>query len=347
MPQISIAGRDVGTLSPPFVIAEAGINHNGDLGNAVEMVRAAKAAGADAVKFQTFCAEEFVSDRTLTFTYQSQGRTVTEPMVDMFKRYEFTLEQWRAIREACDAADIIFLSTPQNRRDLDLLLDVGLPAVKVGSDDFTNLPLLRSYRTVGLPLILSCGMADLAEVHISLSTAGAFDGHPVCLLLCTSEYPTPPAHVHLRKLTTLAAAFPEIVLGFSDHTQGALSAPMALALGARVFEKHFTLDHNLPGPDHWFSEDPAGLTTWVQSIRTGYMMLGSASVRPTANESENRKTFRRSLVAAYAIAEGEEFTEENVAMLRHKDGKLTVSQFDLLIGRRAHRSFAQGEPLDL
>jgi N,N'-diacetyllegionaminate synthase len=348
MPQVSFGGRTIGDGHPPFIIAEAGINHNGDVGHAAAMIRAAKDAGADAVKFQTFRAREFVADETQMFTYRSQGVEVTESMLAMFERYEFRPDQWREVKAACDAAGIMFLSTPQNRTDLDLLLELGVAAVKVGSDDFTNLPLLRSYAAARLPLILSCGMADLSEVHRSLETVGAFEGAPVILLLCTSEYPTPAPDVNLRKLITLRAAFPPVVLGFSDHTQGAIAAAVARGLGALVFEKHFTLDHDLPGPDHWFSEDPRGLRAWVDAIRTADTMLGSELVRPTATERANRKEFRRVVVAACAIAAGEPFGPHNLTMRRVAGGAgLEPAFFDRLLGVRAPRAFAAGDPIAL
>ena len=261
-----IADRRVGAEHPSFIIAEVGINHNGSIDTALQMIEVAKRAGADAVKFQTFRASEFVGDPDQQFTYRSQGRQVNESMLAMFTRYELPSAAWVGIKAECDRQGIIFMSTPQNRSDLDLLLEVGLPAVKIGSDDFTNLPLIRSYAQTGLPMILSCGMSDLSEVHQALDAAGGFDGYPVALLLCTSQYPTPPIDVNLRKLRTLQGAFPGLVTGFSDHTQGPLAASLAVALGAAIFEKHFTLDHDQPGPDHWFSEDPVGLESWVQEF---------------------------------------------------------------------------------
>ncbi len=229
------------------------------------MVRTAREAGADAVKFQTFKASEFVGDPNQLYTYRSKGEQVTESMLAMFQRYELPLDAWGKIKSECDRQGMIFLSTPQNRSDLDLLLELNVPAIKVGSDDFTNLPLLKSYAATGLPLIVSCGMADMNEVRSSLGAIGVSSGYPTVLLLCTSQYPTPPGDVNLRKLKTLRDAFPDVTLGYSDHTQGSLAASVATALGATVFEKHFTLSRDLPGPDHWFSEDPIGLRNWISS----------------------------------------------------------------------------------
>jgi N,N'-diacetyllegionaminate synthase len=346
MTEITIAGNSIGAARPPFLIAEVGINHNGELDRALEMIAIAKAAKADAVKFQTFKAAEFVGDPQQMFTYQSQGRPVTESMLSMFRRYELPDSAWLQIKRECDRLGIVFLSTPQNRGDLELLLRVGVPAIKIGSDDFTNLPLIKDYAAAGLPLILSCGMSDLAEVHQALEAAGAFGGHPVALLLCTSQYPTPPQDVNLRKLGTLRGAFPELVLGFSDHTQGSLAASLAVALGARIFEKHFTLAHDLPGPDHWFSEDPQGLSQWTADIRRAYLMLGDALVRPTAAELQMRTLARRSVVILEPVAAGATLTQANVGLRRPGTG-LAPGLLHLVIGRRAARDLPAGTVLTL
>lgn len=344
MPEILIGGRPVGDDHAPFIIAEAGINHNGEVERALAMVRVAREAGADAIKFQTFCAVEFVGDPAQTYTYRSQGRDVTESMLAMFQRCELPRQAWFAIKAEADRQGIVFLSTPQNRTDLDLLLEVGVPAVKVGSDDFTNLPLLKSYAATGLPLILSCGMADMAEVRSSLEAVGALDGFPTVLLLCTSQYPARPQDVNLRKLGTLRAAFPDLTLGFSDHTRGALAAPVAVGFGAAVFEKHFTLSHDLPGPDHWFSEEPSGLGEWASAIRTAYSMLGGPALEPTAAERQMRAIARRSIVAIHPIARGQIFTSQNIGVRRPGTG-LAPDMIDRIIGRAATRELQAGEPL--
>jgi N,N'-diacetyllegionaminate synthase len=346
MNHFAIAGRNIGDEHPAFIIAEVGINHNGSVHTALEMIGVAKQAGVDAVKFQTFKANEFVGDQIQQFTYQSQGQQVTESMLAMFKRFELPNDSWARIKAECDRQQIIFMSTPQNRSDLDLLLKVGLPAVKIGSDDFNNLPLIRSYAKTGLPLILSCGMSDLSEVHQALDAAGAFEGYSLALLLCTSQYPTPPADVNLRKLITLRGAFPGLVTGFSDHTQGPLAASLAVAMGAVIFEKHFTLDHDQPGPDHWFSEDPVGLERWVNGIRESQLMLGSAVVKATKAELAMRTLARRSLVALRAISRGSEFTTENVGLRRPGNG-LPPSFLDQLLGNHAARDIAPGALLTL
>lgn len=338
----AIAGRHIGPSDAPYCIAEVGINHNGDLTIAKRMIDAAKAAGADAVKFQTFKAEEFCGDPDQTFTYQSQGKQVTESMLEMFRRYEFPPASWRQIKTYCEAVGITFFSTPQNQSDLELLLEIGVPALKIGSDDFTNLPLIRSYIESQLPLILSCGMSDLAEVHQALEAANWFGGYPVALMLCTSQYPTPPKDVNIAKLTTLQNAFPGLLVGFSDHTQGALAAALAVSRGARIFEKHFTLGKDMPGPDHWFSEEPAGLAEWIDQIRTADIMLGSPLVRPTSAELENKKEFQRVIVAAAQIKAGETFTESNLTMRRVAGGQgFPPSMYWRFLGRPSWKDFQE------
>lgn len=317
---IHIGNRAIGPAHEPFIILEAGINHNGDLAMAKEMISIAKQSGADAIKFQTFKAEEFVGDPNLTFTYQSQGKEVTESMLEMFRRYEFTPAEWQEIKTTCDATGILFLSTPQNPSDLELLLEIGVPALKVGSDDFTNLPLLKRYAAEKLPLMISCGMADMGEVYDALEATGAMSGSPVLLMLCTSQYPTPVEDANLLKLRTLAGAFPGLHLGFSDHTQGPYAAVASCALGASAFEKHFTLSHDLPGPDHWFSENPDSAAEWVKAIRTTHQLLGNPIVKPTASEIKMRRLARRSITALRDIVAGEVLNEENLGLRRPGDG---------------------------
>jgi len=338
---ILINNKEIKKDGSPFIIAEVGINHNGSLEKAFEMIKVAKNTGVDCVKFQTFKAHEFVGDSNQMFTYKSQGKEVTESMLQMFMRYEFNDDEWRAIKHKCDEEGIIFMSTPQNKSDLDLLLSIGIPAIKVGSDDFTNIPLLKEYVKTNLPVILSCGMADISEVYQALDVTGALDGYPIILLLCTSEYPTPPEHVNILKLKSLRNIFQNLILGFSDHTQGPLAASLAVALGATVFEKHFTLDKNLEGPDHWFSEDPESLKIWTDSIRNAYTMLGNSMIKPTSAEKEMRVLARRSIVAIKDIEEGENLTEINIGLRRPGNGIAPVF-FNEIIGKLSRGKIKKG-----
>ena len=240
----------------------------------------------------------------------------------------------------------MFLSTPENRSDLDLLLELGIPAIKVGSDDFTNIPLLKDYSTTGLPLIISCGMANLDEIQQTLKAIGALENYPTVLMLTTSEYPTVPMNVNLLKLKTLSKSFPNIPLGYSDHTEGILASSLAVALGAKVFEKHFTLDKNLPGPDHWFSEDPVGLKNWIDSIRSATTMLGSAEVKPTEKEERTKILARRSVVALCDINQGELFDQNNIGPRRPGNG-LSAMMIEEIFGKKSTKKISKGDLLKI
>lgn len=330
----------------PFTIAEVGINHNGSVALAKQLIDVAKEVGVDAVKFQTFKAAEFCSNKEQMFTYKSQGKTVTESMLEMFKRYEFSPSQWREIYDYCGERQIEFLSTPQNISDLEILMGLGVRAIKIGSDDFNNLPLLQEYRKTNLPIILSCGMADLGEIYRSLEVIGALDGYPLALLYCTSQYPTPPSDVNLRKLAVLRTAFPDVVLGFSDHTEGSTAAIASVVYGAKIFEKHFTLSHDLPGPDHWFSANPDGLRHWQNGIQEAWAMQGSSCFRPPENERKMRDIARRSVVALRDIAPGEMFSHLNVGLKRPGTG-LPPASLDVFIGQPSRGAIRGGHQLKI
>ena len=346
MTKIKLDNHLIGHDCQPFIIAEAGINHNGEIENALKMIDVAKDAGADAIKFQTFEASGIVVDTSLTFTYKSQGKEITESMFEMYKRCEFSKTEWIKIKQKCDETEILFLSTPENRSDLDLLLELGIPAVKVGSDDFTNIPLLKDYSSTGLPLIISCGMANLNEIHQTLKAIGSLEKYPTVLMLTTSEYPTVPTNVNLLKLKTLEKHFPKIPLGYSDHTQGILASSLAVTFGAKVFEKHFTLDKNMSGPDHWFSEDPDGLKNWVDSIRTATIMLGSEEVKATEKEEETKILARRSIVALSDIKQGESFNQNNIGLRRPGNG-LPAVMIEEIFGKKSTKKISKGNLLKI
>lgn len=267
----------------PVIVGEVGVNHNGSLDRALAMIGAAKEAGCDAVKFGTFKAAEFCAP--------------DDPLYEMFKSCELPDDAWKIIKSEADRLGIIFFSTPQNESDLQLLLDVGVPCIKVGSDDLTNLALLRNYRRAGLPLILSTGMADFKDVETAWAVATApvegVPAVPVTICVCTSEYPCPPEHANLARIPTLGKEFTGVDIGFSDHTVGSEAAAVAAALGATYFEKHFTLDNDLPGPDHHFSANPKQLAEWVRTIKNVFKLLGDGEVTPTTQELSNRAKWRR------------------------------------------------------
>ena len=340
--KFSIDNRCISPNHRPYCIAEVGINHNGSEETACKLIDVAKNCGADAVKFQTFKAKEFCGDSSQLFTYKSQGVSVTEPMLTMFERYEFTEEVWTRLKAYADKRGITFLSTPQNESDMYILERLGVPAIKVGSDDLTNTELIRSYATRNLPLILSCGMSDVAEIHNALMAAGWFEGNMVALLLCTSEYPTPPEHANVSKLRTIQGAFPGLLVGFSDHTQDSVAATVAVGLGARIFEKHFTLSHDLPGPDHWFSETPITLTSWISSIHSAFETLGSDLLLPTTEEATMRLIARRSIVAVDVVNPGDVLTPSNIGLRRPGTG-LPPSMLQYVMGLRSTRRMVPGD----
>ena len=346
MNEIKIGNFIIGQKKEPFIIGEAGINHNGEIKKAFEMIELGKKSGLNAVKFQTFSADGFIANVSLTHTYFSQGKKITESQYNMFKQCEFSKEEWYKVKEKCDKEDILFLSTPENSSDLDLLLQIGIPAIKVGSDELINIPLLKEFAKTKLPIILSTGMCTLDEVAKSLNAIGALDDYPTILLVTTSEYPTPNESVNLLKFQTLAKNFPSIPLGFSDHTQGVLASSLACAMGASVFEKHFTLNHNMPGPDHWFSADPNELIQWVKSIRTSYIMMGSEEVKPTKSEEVLKITARRSIFAISEIKEGDEFSMKNIGLRRPGNG-LAPEYFEMVLGKKSTKYFKKGEMVQL
>lgn len=338
----------MGGGAPPFIIAEAGINHNGDLRVAKEMIHAAKHAGADAIKFQTFKAEEFCLDPTQLFTYKSQKKIITEPMVEMFKRHEFSHNEWRELSEFSKSEDILFLSTPQNVSDMELLVNMGVPAIKVGSDDLTNIPLITEYAKRRLPLILSTGMSNLDETYRALEAANWFSGANVAVMVCTSLYPTPSEEAGIGRVRTLQKAFPGLIVGFSDHTESNLSATTARALGASIFEKHFTLDRGSAGPDHWFSPSPNELSNWIAEIRQVDLIIGDSQLRMRPAEASNKREFQRLIVASKQILKDEVFELDNITMGRVSGGKgLQPNLLDMVIGKQAKRTYSRGEAIEL
>lgn len=331
-----ISGRWMGDGHPAFIIAEAGANHNGDLALAKEMCRVARDIGCDCIKFQTFTAEEFCADPEQLFTYRSRGAEVTEPMIDLFRRLEFTREQWAELMAHCEDLGILFLTTVQDPPNLTMMLELGLKGIKVGSDDFDHLINLRRYAATGLPLIVSKGMASLGEVDKVIRTIRPLTER-LAVLHCVSLYPAEPEQLNLRQIETLRQLYPDVVWGFSDHSQGPLAATVAVALGARVIEKHFTLDHDLPGPDHWFSMDAVEMAQLVRDIRFAEKALGNGAVAPAAGENDYKKTARRRLVAAKDLAEGERLDETTVAFKRSSVG-VFVEHWPLLKGCRLRRA---------
>lgn len=336
-------GRSVGPGHPCLIATEIGINHNGDLDLAHRMIDAAAEAGADAVKFQNYRTEDFLSDESLTYEYVSEGQTVVESQFAMFKRCELPPGAVSELREHCDRRGVIFFSTPTGPEGIEELVQAGAPLLKNGSDYLVHLPLIRAMARTGIPTILSTGMATLAEIDEAVRAFREAGGRDLILLHCTSSYPTPPPEVHLRKLPTLAAAF-GCPVGLSDHSEGNVAALGAVALGACMVEKHFTLDKARPGPDHRFSADPAELRALADGIRALETCLGGSVIGPTPSEAAGRRGFRLSCVARRDLPAGHRLAESDLAFRRPGTG-LPPAAAGWVVGRRLGADVRAGQAL--
>ncbi|WP_027176139.1 N-acetylneuraminate synthase [Desulfovibrio aminophilus] len=335
-------------MSRVLIIAEAGVNHNGDLALALKLVDAAADAGADAVKFQTFKAERLVTPDADKAAYQKEATGAAESQFVMLKRLELDAAAHETLLARCRERGIAFLSTPFDEQSADMLVGMGLAIIKIPSGEITNLPYLRHVGALGRRIVLSTGMCALDEVADALrvlETAGT-PARNVTLLHCNTQYPTPDADANLRAIRTLAEAFPACATGYSDHTLGIACPIAAVALGATVVEKHFTLDRRMEGPDHAASLEPGELAAMVAAVRTVEAALGHGRKEPSSSERENILVARRYLVAARNIAEGEVYSPENVAARRTGSGGVSPMRWEEIMGRRAPRAFAAGEKIE-
>lgn len=344
-PTLRIGGREVGAGHPCYVIAEAGVNHNGSLDLARRLVDAAARAGADAVKFQTFVAEEVVAPVAPKASYQKASGAVDESQLEMVRRLELSFDAFAELARHAGTRDITFLSTPFDRASADLLVRIGVPAIKVPSGELTNLTFLRDLAARGRPLIVSTGMADLAEVRAAVGAIREAGCREFALLQCVSNYPAAPADANLRAMETMAAEF-GVPVGYSDHTLGLPVALAAAALGACIVEKHFTLDRALEGPDHRSSLEPDELAELVAGIRAVESALGDGRKVPAASEADTAAVARRSLVAARDIPAGAVLTEELIALRRPGTG-LPPSMFAQVVGRAVRARVPAGTLISL
>jgi len=340
---VDIGGRRVGPGHPTFVIAEAGVNHNGDLDLARRLIDAAVRAQADAVKFQTFITEESISTVAPQAAYQRRNTGVTESQFDMVKRLELPPEAFAELSDYCQSRKIIFLSSPFDAPSVDLLDRLNVPAFKIASGEITNLPFLEYLASQRRPIILSTGMSYLAEVETALEAIGRAGNPPVILLHCVSNYPAEANDVNLRAMATMSQKF-QLPVGYSDHTRGIEVSLAAVALGACVIEKHFTLDRNLPGPDHKASLEPHELADLVRGSRLVEASLGDGLKRPAASEMDTARVARKSLVAAQDICAGDVLTRESIAIKRPGTG-LPPAMRDQVIGRKARIDISEGTPI--
>jgi N-acetylneuraminate synthase len=330
---------------PCFIMAEAGVNHNGDLALARQLVAVAARAGADAVKFQTFSADRLVTQTAPQAAYQIANTGQTESQYAMLRRLELSAEAHQVLQAYCQELGILFLSTPFDEQSADLLDGLNVPAFKMASGEITNHPFLAHVARKGRPMIISTGMANLAEVETALEVVAQAGGPPVSLLHCTSNYPAPPDEINLRAMQTLRQAF-NVPVGYSDHSQGLEISWAAVALGARIIEKHFTLDRNLPGPDHAASLEPDELGALVRGIRNIEAALGDGRKRPSPSEASTAAVARKSLVAARAIMAGEALGETMIHIKRPGTG-LPPSALPYVLGRALKIDLAPGDLIRL
>ena len=328
-----------------YIIAEAGDNHNGDFNTALKLVDVAKRAGADCVKFQTFVTEEIISKYAEMAEYQKKNTGKEDSQFEMVKRLELSFDEFRKIKEYCDRVGIQFLSTPFDLKSVDFLNELGVPFFKIPSGEITNYPYLIKIAHTGKPVVMSTGMCEPDEILAAINVLEKNGSGEITLLHCNTEYPTPLKDVNLYAMRTMKKMFGKKV-GYSDHTKGIEVPVAAVALGACVIEKHFTLDKNMPGPDHKASLEPDELGRMVKNIRNIEIALGDGVKRVSESERKNIAIARKSIVARRNIQEGEILTEENLAVKRPGTG-INPMQWMEVLGTRAVRDFKEDELIEI
>lgn len=342
---INVAGHSIGQDQPCFIIAEAGVNHNGNIDLAMRLVDAAADAGANAVKFQTFKTERVVSRQAPKAEYQQRTTSADESQFDMIKRLELSKSDHLCLIDHCRRRQILFLSTPFDEESADLLAALDVPAFKVPSGEITNLQLLAHIARKGRPMIVSTGMSSLREVDTAIDIIRGAGQTNILLLHCVSNYPAAAKDINLRAMSTMRLAF-GVPVGYSDHTEGDEVPLAAVSLGASVLEKHFTLDRTLPGPDHQASIQPEGLKALVQRVRRVEAALGHGRKEPVPSEAETALVARKSLFSSCCIPAGSKVTENMITTLRPGTG-LSPSYLKHLIGRIARVDIRESELLSL
>lgn len=345
MNSVVIGGRSIGPPNPCFIIAEAGVNHNGDLAMARKLVDAAVAAGADAVKFQTFRADRLAAPDAPLAPYQAERPDAPKSQYELLKGLELPASAYRRLRDYGAGKGILFLSTPFDEDSLALLAELDLPAYKIPSGEIVNLPFLSAVAGLGKPVILSTGMASLGEIETALSALREGGCSEVVLLHCVSAYPAPIEQCNLRAIPLLARTF-GVPVGFSDHTLGTVAALAAVALGACMIEKHFTLDRTLPGPDHAASLEPRELAQMVLDIRAVEAALGRPVKERQPCEEENAGLVRKSLLIAgdLPINAGDALSLHRLAF-RRQAGAIGMESLAEVLGRKLRVSLSPGQPV--
>jgi N,N'-diacetyllegionaminate synthase len=343
---VRIKNFTIGRGNPCFIIAEAGVNHNGDIDLAHKLIDAAKFAGADAVKFQSFKAEALVTPHSKKADYQLNTNHGDNSQLSMLKKLELSKSEQVQLKNHCDEKGILYLCTPYEQESADLLEQIGVDAYKIASTDTSNLPFLRHLAKKNIPVLLSTGMSCLGDVEESVNalTINGLEGK-IIILQCTSEYPAPLKDVNLLSMKTMETAF-HCPVGFSDHTPGLGASPWAVAAGACVIEKHFTLDRNMEGPDHRASINPKEMAELVATVRDVELALGNGIKRIMPSELKNKSKMQKSLVAAHKILSGETIRIEDIVCKRPGTG-LEPKWFDRVIGRQAAKDIDKEEVLTL
>ncbi|MBR1575689.1 MAG: N-acetylneuraminate synthase [Bacteroidales bacterium] len=332
-------------MNKTFIIAEAGVNHNGRLDLAFRLCDAARAAGADAVKFQTWVTEKIVTADTAMAGYQQRNLDSDQSQYRMLKALELSYAQFAKIKRYCDTLGITFLSTGDNPEDIDFLLGLGMPCIKLGSGDITNIPLLRHVGRCARPVLLSTGMSDLEQVRRAYGTLREAGAKDITVLHCTTNYPCPPEEVNLRAMQTLAREL-DCPVGYSDHTLGTEVPVAAVAIGACVIEKHLTLDRTMEGPDHPASMEPDEFHEMVRQIRHIESALGDGIKRPNDSERAIAGSVLKRIVAQRDIRKGEVLDETVLAVKRSPTG-LGADRWDEVCHTRAIRDFHQDEAIEI
>lgn len=332
-------------MNKVFIIAEAGVNHNGNIELAKKLIDVACEAGADAIKFQTFQTEKLVTKKARKADYQQANTGSSESQFEMIKKLELDLTAHKTLIEYCKMRNIIFLSTPFDIGSIQMLDELGIPIFKVPSGEITNLPYLRKIAQLGKPIICSTGMSTMQEIMACMEVLKKEGNNQVTVLHCNTEYPTPMEDVNLKAMRTLHEKL-GVEVGYSDHTLGIEVAIAAVALGAKVIEKHITLDRNMEGPDHKASLEPHELSAMISAIRNIEKALGNSEKVPSASEVKNKPIARKSIVAACPIQKGELLTEENLTVKRPGLG-ISPMKWDDVIGKYAIKSFEEDEMIIL
>lgn len=342
--EFSIEGRKIGRKRPIFLIAEAGVNHNGKISLAKKMVDIASNAEVDAIKFQTYFVEELILEKTPKVEYQKTNKDDNENFYDLLKSLALTSDEFLELKNYCNKKGLVFLSTPFDFKSLDLLDKLNVSAYKIGSGDMNNFPLIEKICSKEKPILVSTGMATMKEVRELVSFIEEHHNYEFILLQCTSNYPTPIRDINLNVIDTYKSEFPDIIIGFSDHSLGLVASLGAAAKGVKVIEKHFTLDKNMEGPDHKASLDPSELKDWVQCIRKLEDALGKSEKKPSEKELEVAKVARKSIVSLRKIPKGKSISRDDVSIKRPGYG-ISPKHYEEIIKKRAKNDIPENSIL--